>query len=221
MNPFTKEPCVFKTKPPNKAVRVLPMRMKMGWNCAEWIGGMGSGQNEQEAQQHSTRINLLWILLRLHASLVEQDVPGWAGFVSLTGEKPERKTTIDYYPVIFNPITEYKTVQECLRQAECATNEVGQEYVITTFDLGVCMKAYPLIWNQPQRFEKHIVLIGTFHLVCAYLKMIGKKMNGSGLSDVLLEADLITSGSLKGVESGKQYDRALHCHKSMLSRRLT
>ncbi|KAL8562247.1 hypothetical protein ACOMHN_005232 [Nucella lapillus] len=34
------------------------------------------------------------------------------------------------------------------------------------------MKAYPLIWNQPQRFEKHIVLIGTFHIVCAYLKMI-------------------------------------------------
>ncbi|XP_070203645.1 uncharacterized protein [Littorina saxatilis] len=65
------------------------------------------------------------------------------------------------------------------------------------------------------RFEKHIILIGTFHLVCAYLKMIGKKMNGSGLSDIMLEAELITSGSLKGVESGKQYDRALHCHKTM------
>lgn len=59
------------------------------------------------------------------------------------------------------------------------------------------------------------VYIGTFHLVCAYLKMIGKKMNGSGLSDIMLEAELITSGSLKGVESGKQYDRALHCHKTM------
>ena len=170
----------------------------------------------QEALQHSARINLLWILLRLHASLAEQDVPGWAGFVSLTGEKPERKTTVDYYPVIFSPITEYKTIQECLRQAECATKEVGQKYVITTFELGACMKAYPLIWNQPQRYQNHIILIGTFHLVCAYLKMIGKKMDGSGLSDVLLEAGLITSGSLKGVESGKQYDRALHCHKSML-----
>ena len=156
----------------------------------------------QEAQQNATRLNLLWIILHLHSSANKQDVPGWAGFISLVGERPEKKTTVDYYPVIFSPITECKTIQECLRQAECATHEVGQEYVITTFDLGVCMKAYPLIWNQPQRFEKHIILIGTFHLVCAHLKMIGKKMTGSGLSDVLLEAELITSGSMKGVESG-------------------
>ena len=34
-------------------------------------------------------------------------------------------------------------------------------------------------------------MIGSFHLICAYLKMIGKKMNESGLADVLLEAGLI------------------------------
>ena len=78
------------------------------------------------------------------------------------------------------------------------------------------MKAYPLIWNNPKQYEKHIVLIGTFHLVCAYLKMVGKKMDGSGLSDILLESGLIASGSLQGVISGKNYDRAMHCHKTML-----
>ena len=170
----------------------------------------------EEALLKASRMNLLWVLLRMHSSFTEQGVPGWAGFISTTGEKPLRKTTIEYYPVIYHPITEYKTVQECLRQSENATHEVGQEYVITTFDLGVCMKAYPIIWNQPHRYKKHIILIGTFHLVCAYLKMIGKKMNGSGLADILLEAGLISSGSLNGVLSGKQYDRALHCHKTML-----
>ena len=143
-----------------------------------------------------------------------QDVPGWTGFTSLTGMPPTSLTTIDYYPVITEPITDYKTV--CLRYAEEATHEVNQQYVITTFDLGVCMKAYPLIWNNPKRYEKHIVLIGTFHLVCAYLKMVGKKMDGSGLSDILLEAGLIASGSLQGVIYRKHYDRAMHCHKTML-----
>ena len=134
----------------------------------------------------------------------------------MTGVEPASLTTIDYYPVITHAITDYKTVQECLRYAEEATREVNQEYVVTTFDLGVCMKAYPLIWNQPERYEKHIVLIGTFHLICAYLKMVGKKMEGSGLSDILLEAGLIASGSLQGVLSGKHYDRAMHCHKILL-----
>ena len=104
-------------------------------------------------------------------------------------------------------------MKECLRYAEEASKEVGQAYTITTFDLGVCMKALPLIWNNPVKYSKHIVLIGTFHLICAYLKMVGKKMDGSGLSDIMIEAGLMTSGSLSGVLSGKNYDRAMHCHK--------
>ena len=78
------------------------------------------------------------------------------------------------------------------------------------------MKAYSIIWNNPQRYSEHIVLIGTFHLVCAHLKMVGKKMAGTGFDDVLIEAGLITCGSLKGVTSRKNYGRSIHCHKIVL-----
>ena len=76
--------------------------------------------------------------------------------------------------------------------------KVGQTDTISTFDLGVCMKALPLIWNNPDKYKNHIVIVGTFHLVCAYFKMVGKKMADSWLSDVLLEAGLIGSGSVHG-----------------------
>jgi hypothetical protein len=33
-----------------------------------------------------------------------QVVPSWGGFISETGVKPKRLTTIDYYPVINHPI---------------------------------------------------------------------------------------------------------------------
>ena len=89
--------------------------------------------------------------------------------------------------------------------------EVNQEYVITTFDFGVCIKAYPLVWHNPSKLQKHI-MIGTFHL-CAYLKLVGKMMRGSRLLDTLLEAGLIDSGSLECV---LHYDWVLHCHKVML-----
>ena len=58
------------------------------------------------------------------------------------------------------------------------------------------MKGYPLIWNMPECYKDYIVLIDTFHLICAYIKMVGKKMVGSGLADFLLEAVLISSGSI-------------------------
>ena len=91
---------------------------------------------------------MLWLLLRC-IYRDDHSVPSLSGFISQTGNTPRQLTHIDYYLVIPNPITEYATVQECLRYAEQAIDEVNQEYVFTTFDLGVCMKAYPLVWNNP------------------------------------------------------------------------
>ena len=156
--------------------------------------------------------NMLWVMLRQYST----NVPGWGGFVSTTGVAPRRLTTIGYYPVIPNPITEYSTVSKCLDDAANATKEVGQKYVIVTFDLGVCMKAYPLIFNNPLRYKEHIIMIGTFHLICGYFKMIGKKMNSSGFADILHEASLVKSGTVKGVINGKNYTRSMACHKLLV-----
>ena len=96
------------------------------------------------------------------------------GFISETGQVPKRLTTIDYYPIINCPITDYYTVQECLRITKNASRVVGQKYAVTTFDLGLCTKTYPIIWKSPDFYDEHIVMIGSFHLICVYLKMNGK-----------------------------------------------
>ena len=171
-----------------------------------------------EAEMKKTFLkNILWIIVRLHTVKTNcQQVPSWSGFISRTGDAPQKLTTIDYFPVIPHPITEYATVQETLKYAEEATKEVNQKYVITTYDLGVCMKAFPIIWNEPRKYKNHIIMIGTFHILCTYMKMIGNKIQGTGLSDILLESELMSCGSLVGVLKGKSYARALNCHKVML-----
>ena len=171
----------------------------------------------QEASLMADMRNIHWVFCRrLSSSNSVQEVPGWSGFVSVTRDIPTSTTTIDYYPVINNPITDYKTVQQCLEYAESASREVGQDFVIATFDLDVCMKVYPLISNNPLKYQKHIVMIGPFHVICAYLKMLGKKMKVTGLDDIFVEAGLITLGSLQGVISRKKYSRAMACHKLCL-----
>ena len=65
------------------------------------------------------------------------------------------------------------------------------------------MKAYPIIRKSLDFYDYHIVIIGSFHLISACLKMIGKKRNESGLADVLLEAGVISVGFINGVISGK------------------
>ena len=124
----------------------------------------------------SEAVNFTWCIIRMLSSATSQCVPGWGGFISETGVPPTNLTTIDYYPVINHPITDNSTVQECLRMSKQSSDEVGQRYAITTFDLGVCMKAYPILWKSPDTYKDHIVIIGSFHTVCAYLKRVGKKI---------------------------------------------
>ena len=46
-------------------------------------------------------------------------------------------------------------------------------------------------------------MIGTFHLIMAYFKVIGKKMSGSDFSDVLLEVVMIATCSMTGLMNGE------------------
>ena len=78
------------------------------------------------------------------------------------------------------------------------------------------MKALPLIWKFPEKYKLHVVTPGQFHTVMNYMGMVtGHKFRGSGYAEILLEADLVTSGCLKSVLSGKAYAKALFCLKTV------
>ena len=66
-----------------------------------------------------------------------------------------------------------------------ATEEVGQAYTIT-FDLGVIMKAMPIIWK-----------------------------NHTGYAKILVEANRVTSGCLQWMLSEKIYAKLLWCMKAV------
>ena len=94
--------------------------------------------------------------------------------------------------------------------------EVGQEYVLNTFDLGGCMKALPLIWKFPDEYEKHVPPPRTLPYWMNYMGMVtAHKCKGSGYAEILIEAELVTSGCLEGVLKGKAYAKALFCLKTV------
>ena len=151
-----------------------------------------------------------WILARiLGGGEHEQSVPGFSGFTSATGIKPERKSTIEYFVPIDHPFTSYATIRELLKRSELATNKVGQKYVLSTFDLGGCMKALPLIWHNPDLYQNHVVSPGSFHTVMNYLGILtNRKCSGSGYAEILVESGLVTNGRLDAVLRGKAYAKA-------------
>ena len=104
-------------------------------------------------------------------------------------------------------------MQACLWAAEDAMKETGQNYTITTFNMSICMIAFLSISQNFEGYKDHIILTRTFHLEYASIKMLGKKLRGSGLEDALLDSRLISGGSLARVMQEEHYDWALHFHK--------
>ena len=103
----------------------------------------------------------IWSLSRGGISSGERKVvPGFGGFISATGTKPSQKSTIDYFTPINQPFTDYLVIKELLIRSEEATAEVGQKYVLNTFDLGGCMRALPLIWKFPDHYKNMLSPLG-------------------------------------------------------------
>ena len=168
-----------------------------GWATQTRTGWYSSSQLELQenrvAYESCIQMYLMFSRSRYICSRGIQPVPVDAGFVSTTGLSPQKLTTIDCYPMINEPITDSKFVKELLARCQRATEEVGQAYTITPFDLGVIMIAMPIIWEKPHIYSKHVVLKGSFHTIMNALKMTGHKMAGSGYAEILVEANRVTS----------------------------
>ena len=78
------------------------------------------------------------------------------------------------------------------------------------------MKALPIIWNESRKYRNHIIMMGSFHILSAHMKMVGNEMQTICLSNMLLESELMSCVSLVGVLKGKSHAQALNCHKVML-----
>ncbi len=126
--------------------------------------------------QYNTHLLCRWL-----SSQGKQQVPGFGGFISTTGKVPPRKSTIDFYTPINQPITDNAVVCEILKRSEAATEEVGQPYTINTFDLGVVMKACPIVWKYEEEFSKHVILVGKFHTVMNYMGKLLELLSWSWL----------------------------------------
>ena len=126
------------------------------------------------------------------------------------------KSVIGYMAPILFSITEYSTVQQCLITSMEASAKLNQKYTFVTMDLAAAKIAFDIKWSSPQRFQNVFIHLGPFHIMCSYMGCVGKMMIGSGWEELILDADICSSGSLSKVISGKHYNRALRVHVTML-----
>ena len=67
----------------------------------------------------------------------------------------------------------------------------------------VCDQATEVTWSHTETFQPVILRLGTFHTICTFLAVIGKRFGDAGLRDIAIESGVIAEGSLKSVFRGK------------------
>ena len=162
----------------------------------------------------SKRMLFLWKLLRFAHSTGNQSISRFVGWVLLIcGTQNSSPTILTFLPPILQPITDYSTITECIFQSQKLSKAANMTYTHITIDGGAASKFYHVLWNNPEEFKNVIIHLGDFHGLQEFFGIIGKIIQGSGFEEIVYQAGLCTSGGLKGVLSGKHYNRSWLIHE--------
>ena len=139
-------------------------------------------------------------------------VPMWVGFNSLFYKDKLPKQEICYMPNLQEPITSLSVVRQTLVTTPKCAEECHQEYGVVTYDLNAAKPAMQIQATETPRFDDVFIMMGAFHIEMAFFKAIGKLIAESGGTAVLTETEVIATGSLNGLISGKHFNRCKRIH---------
>ncbi len=105
------------------------------------------------------------------------------------------------------------TINELLNRALAIKNELKLKEIVCVFDQAIYCKAIEIKLKHMDQFNEVILRMGTFHVTCIFILIMGKIFQDAGLRDILTETDLIAGGSVSSVLDGKMYNHGINAHK--------
>ena len=108
-----------------------------------------------------------------------------------------------------------ETVYTILTQSVAIADSLELDSLVLVMDQAIYSKAQQIRWQNDSFKERWVIRFGDFHTAMAYLGTIKKRFQDSGLEDILIEADIVALGSIKGILSGHHYNRSIRANKMM------
>ena len=164
------------------------------------------------------RTDFAWFLTRNGAKRNQpQTVPSWTPFnIAIQNNDVPRECAVGYCQTIKASPTEFLTVYTLLKRSLAMADQLGQTDCIVVLDQAIYAKATEIVWSKKEEFKRVVLRLGSFHTACSFLAILGKRFADAGLADILIESNLIASGSVSAVLEGRHYNRAIHAHKVSL-----
>ncbi|XP_049332864.1 uncharacterized protein LOC111197609 isoform X2 [Astyanax mexicanus] len=141
-------------------------------------------------------------------------IPSWTGFHTLLqGDGTLQKSALYYLPVIEASPTEMSTVNTILKRSVQIADQLELDHIVLVFDQAIYAKAQQIRWKDDSLTRRLVIRLGEFHTCMSYLGILGKRFGDAGLVDILIESEIVATGSINGVISGHHYNRSMRAHK--------
>ena len=90
------------------------------------------------------------------------------------------------------------------------------QFPVVTFDQPLYAIAKQVQWNWPDMFgeDQFVVMLGGLHIEMASFKALGNWLDGSGWTDVLVQAEVAKSGTADSFLKASHITRTRHAHQA-------
>lgn len=157
-------------------------------------------------------IDTIWMMS--HA-LQLLNVPMWVGFNCSINDNNSPKQIISYLTPINASPTNRSVVLETMRQSQRICQDIQQTSIQVTYDLAIAKVALQIQSTEKPAFDNLFIHLGPFHIMMAYFKAVGKIITDCGLSNIMVQSNLLASGSVNGFLEGKHFNRCKRLHPLM------
>lgn len=94
-------------------------------------------------------------------------------------------------------------------------DEIGQDHIEVEYDLAIAKIAFQLQYVLRPKLDKIFIRVGLFHGELAFFHALGKLIDGLGLENIMIDAEIIEVDSFQSFISGKNYNRCKRLHPVM------
>lgn len=158
---------------------------------------------------HARKLNFLWMAAH---TLERENTPMWVGFNALFHADHLPKQNVLYMPSIHLPPTRAGVVAETMRITQECAKECGQPHGVASYDLDMAGKALKIQVTDQANYSDIFILSGSFHLQMCPFRAVWKIINESGLQEMLVEAEVLASRSVRGFIKCTNFNRCKRLH---------
>jgi hypothetical protein len=86
------------------------------------------------------------------------------------------------------------------------------DYMEVTYDLAIAKVALQIQSMETSQFDNLFIHFGSFHIMMAYFKAIGKLIDSYGITNIMVNTDILASDSINSFITSKHFNRCKRIH---------